>query len=380
VSAEPRSHTAGHSRGDGTRCVHGGHAPAEVGAPLHPGPVLSSTFELGLPGEPTSQDFYGRAGNPTWRALESAIGDLDGGECVVFASGMAAIRAVFGLAAADGALMLPSDGYYLARSLAHEEFAPLGVAVREVPTAGEWPAGTLDGTALVLLETPSNPGLDVADIAAAGAAAHAAGALLAVDNTTATPLGQRPLDLGADLVVASDTKALAGHGDVVLGHVSTRDQALAARLRAARTRGGAVPGPVETWLAHRGLGTLDLRLARQAENAAALVEALAGHPAVSDVRWPGHRADPAHAVAARQMRRWNGVLRFTLASEDAVGRFLAASKLIGSATSFGGLRSTADRRQRWGDEVPPGLVRLSAGCEDPRDLVADVLTALDVTA
>lgn len=359
--------------GDGTRCVHGGHPDAGVGEPLHPGPVLSSTFALGGPADPLPVDFYGRAGNPTWRALEDAIGELDGGECVLFASGMAAIGAVLRLAAKDGELVLPSDGYYLARSLAHGELAPLGVKVREVPTVGPWAVG---GAALVLLETPSNPGLDVADIAAAAAAAHAAGALLAVDNTTATPLGQRPLDLGADLVVASDTKALAGHGDVVLGHVSTRDAGLAAALREARSRGGAVPGPMEAWLAHRGLGTLDLRLARQAENARALAEALIEHPAVTDVRWPGLVSDPAHAVAVRQMRRWNGVLRFTLASEAAVGEFLAASRLVGSATSFGGLRSTADRRARWGDAVAPGLLRFSAGCEDPADLVADVISAL----
>jgi cystathionine gamma-lyase len=354
--------------------VHAGHPAVGVGGPLHPGPVLSSTFALG-PDEPLPTDFYGRADNPTWRALEAAIGELDGGECVLFASGMAAIGAVLRLAARDGALVLPGDGYYLARSLAHAELAPLGVAVREVPTPGPWPG--LDGAALVLVETPSNPGLDVADIAAAAAAAHAVGALLAVDNTTATPLGQRPLDLGADLVIASDTKALAGHGDVVLGHVSTRDPALAAALREARSRGGAVPGPMEAWLAHRGLGTLDLRLARQAANAAAVVDALLAHPAASDVRWPGHPDDPAHAVATRQMRRWNGVLRFTLASQRAVGEFLAASRLVGSATSFGGLRSTADRRARWGDAVAPGLLRFSAGCEDPDDLVADVRTALD---
>src|SRR5687768_1447845 len=273
--------------GDGTRCVHAGHEAGASGAPMHPGPVLSSTFHLGLPSEPTPADFYGRADNPTWRALESAIGDLDGGECVVFASGMAAIAAVLRLAAPGGAVVLPSDGYYAARTLARGELAAFGVEVREAPTAGHWPAGLLDGVALVLLETPSNPGLDVADIAAAASAAHAAGALLAVDNTTPTPLGQRPLDLGADLAVASDTKALAGHGDVVLGHVSTRDAGLAGALREARSRGGAVPGPMEAWLAHRGLGTLDLRLARQAANARVLAEALLDHPAVTDVRWPG---------------------------------------------------------------------------------------------
>lgn len=365
--------------GDGTRCVHGGHAAVGVGEPLHPGPVLSSTFALGVPTDPTPADFYGRADNPTWRALESAIGELDGApgppaECVLFASGMAAIGAVLRLAARGGALVVPSDGYYLARSLAHGELAPLGVEVREVPTVGEWPR--LDGAALVLLETPSNPGLDVADIAAAAAAAHAVGARLAVDNTTASPLGQRPLELGADFVIASDSKALAGHGDVVLGHVSVRDPDLAAALREARSRGGAVPGPMETWLAHRGLGTLDLRLARQADNARAVATALLDHPRVSDVRWPGLPGDPAHAVAVRQMRRWNGVLRFTLPSEQAVGRFLGASRLIGSTTSFGGLRSSVDRRARWGDDVAPGLLRLSAGCEDTADLVADVLAAV----
>ena len=182
----------------------------------------------------------------------------------------------------------------MVRALARDE----GRAVREVPTAGPWPDDVLDGAGLVLLETPSNPGLDVCDIAALAAAAHAAGALVAVDNTTATPLGQRPLELGADLTLASDTKALAGHDDVVLGHVSTRDPALAARLRELRTRGGAGPGPMEAWLAHRGLATLDLRLARQAANAAALVDVLRAHPAVAAVRWPGHPADPAHDARA----------------------------------------------------------------------------------
>ncbi|MGI5125274.1 cystathionine gamma-lyase [Pseudonocardia sp. CA-107938] len=361
------------SSGDGTRCVHGGRPHAGPGAPTHAGPVLSSTFDLGSgPDLPT--DFYGRAGNPTWRAAEAAIGDLDGGECVLFASGMAAMGAVLRLGALKGDLVLPSDGYYLARSLALAELAPLGVVVREVPTG---PPPDAAGAGLVLVETPSNPGLDVADIAAAADVAHAAGALLAVDNTTCTPLGQRPLELGADLVVASDTKALSGHGDVVMGHVSTRDPALAAALRESRSRSGAVPGPMEAWLLHRGLGTLDLRLARQAENARAVAELLLTHPAASDVRWPGLESDPAHAVAARQMRRWNGLLRFTLPSVEAVGRFLDAAQLVASETSFGSLRSSADRRARWGDAVDPGTLRFSAGCEDTADLVADVARALD---
>ena len=354
--------------GDGTRCVQGGAGPEELGAPMYPGPVLSATYHLGLPDDPTPPDFYGRASNPTWRALEAAVGDLDGGECVVFASGMAAVAAVLRLR--PGPVVLPSDGYYVIRALAGEDHD-----VREVPTAGPWP--DLAGAGLVLLETPANPGLDVCDIAALAAAAHGAGALVAVDNTTATPLGQRPLELGADLTLASDTKALAGHDDVVLGHVSTADPALAARLRELRTRAGAGPGPMEAWLAHRGLATLDLRLARQAANAAAVVEVLRGHPAVAAWRWSGHPDDPAHDLARRQMRRWNGVIGLTLASEAAVGRFLAASRLVASATSFGGVRTSADRRQRWGDAVPPGFLRLSVGCEDADDLVADLRAALD---
>ncbi len=359
--------------GDGTRCVHGGRPDPGPGGPTHAGPVLSSTFDLGS-GTDLPTDFYGRAGNPTWRALEAAIGDLDGGECVLFASGMAAIGAVLRLGALKGDLVLPSDGYYLARSLALAELGPLGVGVRDAPTG---PVPDVSGAGLVLVETPSNPGLDVVDIAAVAEAAHAAGALLAVDNTTCTPLGQQPLALGADIVVASDTKALSGHGDVVMGHVSTRDPALAASFREARSRTGAVPGPMEAWLVHRGLGTLDLRLARQADNARAVAELLLTHPAATDVRWPGLASDPAHAVAARQMRRWNGLLRFTLPSVEAVGRFLDAAQLVASETSFGGLRSSADRRARWGDAVAPGTLRFSAGCEDTADLVADVAQALD---
>ena len=355
--------------GDGTRCVQGGAGPEHLGAPVIPGPVLSATFHLGLPDDPLPTDFYGRAGNPTWRALEAAIGDLDGGECVVFASGMAAVAAVLRLRpgprrAALGRLLRDP------RARGRGPRRPC-----EVPTAGPWP--DLAGAGLVLLETPANPGLDVCDIAALAAAAHDAGALVAVDNTTATPLGQRPLELGADLTLASDTKALAGHDDVVLGHVSTADPALAARLRELRTRAGAGPGPMEAWLAHRGLATLDLRLARQAANAAAVVEVLRGHPAVAAWRWSGHPDDPAHDLARRQMRRWNGVIGLTLASEAAVGRFLAASRLVASATSFGGVRTSADRRQRWGDAVPPGFLRLSVGCEDADDLVADLRAALD---
>ncbi|GGP47255.1 cystathionine gamma-lyase [Saccharothrix coeruleofusca] len=351
------------ARGDGTRVVHS--APTSEGEPFLAGPVFAAPYHLG------GADTYGRAHNPTWRALEAALGELDGGECVLFPSGMAAISTLLRVVLSPGdTVVVPSDGYYLTRTL----LAEMPVRVLEAPTAGPYPP--FDGVRLVLLESPSNPGLDVCDIAELSARAHAAGALVAVDNTTATPLGQKPLELGADVVLSSDTKAVSGHSDLVLGHMSTADVELAERVRTARTTSGAIPGPFEAWLAHRGLGTLDLRLARQAQNAAALYRALREHPAVTGLRWPGAPEDPAHEVASRQMRRFGGVLTFVLADEAAVAEFLARSRLVAASTSFGGLHTSADRRAQWGDPVPEGLVRLSAGCEDTEDLVADVLAAL----
>ncbi len=349
------------SPGDGTRILHALHgAPGE---PFGAQPVFASAYHLG------GADFYGRAGNPTWRALETALGALEGGECVVFPSGMAAITTLLRAVLSKGdTLVVPSDGYFLLRRVVSE----MDVIVVEVPTAGPYPS--FDGVRLVLLETPSNPGLDVCDIAALAAEARAAGALLAVDNTTATPLGQRPLELGADIVVASDSKAVAGHSDVLFGHVTVTSASLAEQVRDERTKSGAIPGPFETWLALRGLGTLDLRLARQAENAEAIYALLKGR--VEGLRWPGAAEDPAFSVASRQMRRFNGVLTFELDSVAAVESFLSRSKLVSAATSFGGLHSTADRRAQFGDPVPEGLVRFSAGCEDTRDLVADVSHAL----
>jgi cystathionine gamma-lyase len=329
---------------------------------------------------PGTADFYGRDSNPTWRRLEAAIGELDGGRCVLFPSGMAAIGAMLRTVLRPGdAVVLPSDGYYQVRRFADRELAAIGIDVREVPTPGPWPQGVFDGARLVLLETPSNPGLDVCDLAELTARGHAAGALVAVDNTTATPLGQRPIEFGADAVVASDSKALTGHSDLILGHVTVSPSdtnGLADRLAAARTLSGAVPGPFEAWLALRSLGTLDLRLGRQAVNARAVATELRAHPAVRDVRWPGLACDPGFEVASAQMRRFGGVLRFELASAAAVTRFVQASRLVYNATSFGGLHTTADRRAQWGDAVPDGFVRLSVGCEDTEDLVTDLLAAL----
>jgi cystathionine gamma-lyase len=314
--------------------------------------------------------------------LETAIGELDRGRCLTFATGMAAISAaVLACAGAGDRVVLPSDGYYTTRLLAGAELERLGLRVDYVPTLGIEQAaarGDLDGARLVLLETPSNPQLDVCDIAAVARATRAAGALLAVDNTTATPLGQRPLELGADLTIGADTKALTGHSDLLLGHVSTTSAEVLARLKAWRDHTGATPGPFEAWLGHRSMSTLDLRLARQAENAAAVAELLAGHPAVRGVRWPWRPEDPSYALATRQMLRPNGVVSAELADEDAVLRLVRTARLWVAATSFGGVHSTVDRRAQWGgDAVPGGFVRFSCGIEDTADLVADLRAALD---
>lgn len=369
--------------GDGTRVVAAGQPAAVPGQPFLPGPVFAAPYHLGPDapyGDPENRvpRFYGRNENPTWSAFEAALADLEGGPAIVFPSGMAAAAAVLQTVLRPGdRVVVPSDGYYQVRSLLAEDLPWYDVVT--VPTAqvAEWAAGGgLAGAKLVLVETPSNPGLDVCDLAVVTDAAHAAGCLVAVDNTMATPLGQRPLDFGADFSVASDTKALTGHSDLVLGHVACRDAEQAERLRGWRTRSGTVPGPFEVWLAHRSLGTLDLRLHRQAANARALAEALPGHPAVRALRYPGLPDDPAHGLASKQMLRPAGVFVFELADAAAVDGLLSATRLALAATSFGGLHTTVDRRAQWGDAVADGFVRVSCGCEDTADLVADFLAAL----
>ncbi|WP_034511262.1 cystathionine gamma-lyase [Blastococcus sp. URHD0036] len=368
--------------GDGTRSVRAGEDAPVAGAPLRPSPVFAAPFHLAdQPPRTGGADAYARTEHPTLRALEGALGELDGGRCLSFATGMAAISAaVLAVTAAGDRVVLPSDGYYATRLLGAEELTRFGLRVEYVPTLeiGAVAArGDLDGARLVLLETPSNPELDVCDIAAVARATRAAGALLAVDNTTATPLGQRPLALGADMTVGSDTKALTGHSDLLLGHVSTTDDDVHGRLKGWRDRTGGNPGPFEAWLGHRSMGTLDLRLARQAENARAVAELLAGTPGVTGVRWPWLAGDPSAELAARQMLRPNGVVSAELPDEAAVGRLLAGCRLWAAATSFGGLHSTLDRRAQWGgDAVAPGFVRFSCGIEDTTDVVADLAAGL----
>ncbi|SDY55680.1 cystathionine gamma-lyase [Micromonospora pattaloongensis] len=363
--------------GDGTRCVHAGLPEPAPGQPFLPGPVFAAPYHLDPAAGPTAApNGYGRPDNPTRRHLEAAIGELEGGGCLAFASGQAAITALLLAVPRPGdTVLLPADGYFPVRAFATSMLETIGVRVVFTPTAGPYPP--LDGVRLVLLETPANPGLDVCDIAELAERAHAAGALLAVDNTTATPLGQRPLELGADLVVASGTKALTGHSDLLLGYLATRSTELLDTARAWRDTTGSVPGAFDAWLAHRSLATLDLRLARQSANAAAVAAALRARPDVTGLRWPGLADDPAHAVASAQMRRIPGIVSFDLGSAARVARFIEASRLVFAATSFGGLHTTADRRAQWGDDTAEGFVRLSCGIEDPADLVADITAALD---
>ncbi|WNI16580.1 cystathionine gamma-lyase [Actinacidiphila sp. ITFR-21] len=367
--------------GDSTRSVHAGRPPATAYQPSLPGPVFVSHYHL--PGEAAGPYTYGRDENPTWERLEQAISELEApgdpaARTLAFASGMGAIAAVLlSQVRAGQVVVLPSDSYQATRSL-QERLESYGVRVRLAPTAGDAQLAALQGARLLWLETPSNPRLEVCDIRRLADAAHAAGALVAVDNTLATPLGQRPLGLGADFSVASGTKALTGHGDLLIGYVTARDGELTAGVRKWRKTVGAIPGPMEAWLAHRSLATLALRVDRQAANALALAGALLARPEVTGVRHPGLPTDPAYPVAATQMWRFGSVVSFVLPDRSHAERFLAALRLTGEATSFGSVQSTAERRARWGgDAVAPGFIRFSVGVEDAADILADVLRALD---
>jgi len=377
-----RTGTAG--QGDGTRAVRAGLPEPVKYEPTLPGPVFAAHFHL--PGEPTGPYTYGRDENPTWTLLERAIGELeapgqDGVETLAFPSGMAAISAVlFSQLRTGDVVVLPTDGYQ-ALPLVREQLTAYGIEVRTAPTGGDAQLEVLDGAKLLWIETPSNPGLDVCDIRRLVTAAHAQDTLVAVDNTLATPLGQRPLELGADFSVASGTKMLTGHGDLLLGYVTARGAAPMTPVRRWRKIVGAIPGPMEAWLAHRSLATLQLRADRQTANALAIAEALRERPEVTGLRYPGLADDPSHKIASQQMQRFGCVVSFTLPTRARADRFLDALRLVDDATSFGGVRSTAERRGRWGgDAVPEGFIRFSAGAEDPEDLVADVLRALDESA
>lgn len=336
--------------------------------------TMASMFHL--PGDPAGFRQYGRFDNPTWEGLEEALGLLENASAVAFPSGMGAISATFMAVLKSGdRILLPSDGYYTSRLFANRFLKAFGVETETRPTR-QFAQGGFAGFRLVFIETPSNPGLDLLDIATITQAAHEAGALVVCDNTTMTPLGQQPLDLGVDIVVAADTKAPNGHSDALFGHVATRDPALLAAVLEWRKLSGAIPGPFEAWQVHRGLETLEVRFSRMCASALTLAERLATHAAVRSVVYPGLPHHPDHALAKRQMATFGMLIGLTLADEATADGFIAGCPLLQPATSFGGVHSSAERRARWGDAVAPGFVRLSVGCEPVEDLWAALDAAL----
>lgn len=364
---------------DSTRVLTAGLHDKEQGKPFMPGPVFAAPFHL--PGDPANSQYaYGRYGNPTWTAYEDAITALEGGESTIaFASGMAAVTAVLGTVLKAGdILVMPSDAYFAARVVSGDYFKSLGVEVRFAPTSGNAQLECLKGAKLLWLETPSNPNLDVCDIALLSEAAHKEGAVVAVDNTTATCLGQKPIVLGADFSVSSDTKATTGHSDLILGHVTVKDNVWGDKLRTWRKLMGSIPGPMEVWLAHRSLATLDVRLERQCKNALAVAEFLKSCSGVQGVRYPGLRDDPSYTIASRQMKYFGPIVGFELESRKDAEKFFDSCKLVYEATSFGGIHTMAERRARWGgDKVSEGFIRLSTGCEGHEDIIADLKQAID---
>lgn len=351
-----------------------GRGPRRAGAPVNAPVVLSAIFHAGGDVE------YGRVGNPTVDALEEAIGGLEGGECAVFASGMAASAAVLGDLPPGSIVVAPTVAYFEVRAMLSEQAEQGRLEVRWVDVTDT--AATLaacDGLSLLWVESPANPLMGIADLAVLAEGAHRAGGLMVVDNTFATPLLQRPLDLGADLAVHSATKYISGHSDVLLGAVCGRDPATVAAIRYRRELYGAVAGPVEVFLALRGLRTLAVRLERAQSNAMELARRLSEHPAVERVRYPGLPGDPGHELAARQMRGFGGMMAFEVrGGAEAADRVARSVELITFATSLGGVESLIERRARWPGETaaPPNLLRFSVGIEHVEDLWRDLDRAL----
>ena len=361
--------------GDSTRTLKATSSPALPGQPVAPSPVLAATYHLSTD-DTAGLDSYGRSANPTWRQLESALAELENAtSALVFSSGMAAISA--GLAALTrpgSVLVVPADGYYQVRRYAAEYLVPVGVTV--VEATSEHICEAAARADVVLVETPTNPGLDVVDLQRLATICRASDARLIVDNTTATPLGQQPLSLGADLVVASATKTLSGHSDVLAGYVAGNQPDLLAAVERHRLLAGAILGAFEAWLVLRGLASAGLRFERQCHNAHAVAAMLRDHPGVRAVRYPGLAEDPAHPVAAAQMSRFGALVSAEFADAAAVHALVQRSELLIAATSFGGLHTCVDRRARWGDPVADGFTRIALGIEDTDDLLADIEQAL----
>ncbi len=362
-----------------------------AGGPVNPAVVLSSTFHQDGPVA------YGRDGNPTWDAFEEAVGGLEGGIALCFAPGMGAIAAVLEALPTPGRVVVAGDAYngtrrFLAdvagrgrlryRAVDLADTAAALAALAEISGGPARPSGDPEGfgaNGLLWVETPSNPLLAVADLPALVDGAHALGVDVVVDNTFATPLLQRPLEVGADVVVHSATKAISGHSDVILGVACSRRPEVVESLRTRRSLHGAAPGPWEVWLALRGLRTLGIRVERMQANAGELARRLSAHPAVARVRYPGLPGDPGHARATSLMEGPGFVLSFEVAGGAAAAEAVASACRVATAgTSLGGVETLIERRGRWpGEEhLPDGLLRVSVGIEAVEDIWADLDAAL----
>ncbi|UNK45426.1 trans-sulfuration enzyme family protein [Arthrobacter sulfonylureivorans] len=370
-----------------TVVVSAGRPPRDHDAPVNPPVVLSSTF-FGR-GEVVQGDrAYGRYSNPTWDPFEETLAELEGAALpgLVFASGLAAVSAALSLIPSGGVLVMPRHSYQGSLAMA-EQMAERGELKLRTVDIADTAAVTaqLGGADMLWLESPTNPMLEIAEVEALASAAHQAGALVVADNTFSTPLGQRPLAAGVDVVVHSVTKYLAGHSDVVLGAVVTSNEELRSKLLVHRSLHGAIAGPFETWLALRGVRTMALRIERSQATAGELARKLQQHPAVEAVRYPGLPEDPGHARAAAQMDGFGSIIAIQVkGGAAAADKVIDALQLWLPATSLGGVESLIERRRRHVNEpesVPENLLRLSVGIENPADLWADLeqaLTAADV--
>jgi cystathionine gamma-synthase len=351
------------TRKPATIAVKAGRPAHEPDAPLNEPITMASTYVAGAERE------YGRYANPTWSAFEEALGALEGGRALAFASGMAAVGVVLDLVG-QGAKVVAARHAYQGSVMLLADLESRGRLRAELVDVTDTDAvvKACDDAALVWLESPTNPALEIADIPTITAAAHDAGASVVVDNTFATPLLQRPLEDGVDIVLHSASKYLSGHSDVLMGAIVTRDEELYDVLKGRRDLLGAVPGPFEAWLALRGLRTLHLRVERAQANAVELARRLETHPAIAEVRYPG----------------FGGVLAVVLADGPMAADLLTRStRLWVHATSLGGVESTFERRRRWKTEaatIPDALVRMSVGIEDVEDLWSDLEAALDSLA